>query len=182
MSTILLCVKICNKYIWNHKLSTITSFANIREWHTLDSCHEVEAFYILSNFMAQNPSSTEAVFHFEWNQKSHYHVHKSSHCEWNPTVHYCVHKIFPYSEQMNFILTLLPYCCNIHLHITLPSISRSPKRTLIIKLFVQNLLCISHPCLACHMLHWPHSWFDCPNNFNIIRHFIYVIQAESNIR
>jgi hypothetical protein len=44
---------------------------------------------------------------------------------------------------------------------------------------------ISYACLisaVCHMLHWPHSWFDCPNNFNIIRHSLYVIQAESNIR
>jgi hypothetical protein len=198
MSAILLCVKIFNKYIWNHKLSTITSSANIREWHTLNSCHEVEVFYILPNFMAQNPSWAEAVFHCKWKQKAHYHVYKSSHWEWNRKDHDHVYKMLPtVNGTQQFIIVFTRYfpiqsrwISSLHFcHTAVISIYILPSPLFLdLQRELLSISCLSKICYAYlnSALHVTCSTDLIPGLIVpiilILLDIFYVIQAESKIR
>jgi hypothetical protein len=72
-----------------------------------------------------------------WNTKVLYHVYKGQ-----PGV--------PILCQMNPVNTQTPYFLKIHVNITLPSTTRSPKLSLPFRLSNQNFVCISSPRFVLH--------------------------------
>jgi hypothetical protein len=85
---------------------------------------------------------------------------------WSPQVHYCVHKsppLVPILSQMNPMQNTSSYFSEIHLHIILPSMSRSSQ--------LSRSLCF--PTKTLYALLQYFCYIPCPSNPPCLRDFFY---------